>query len=87
MSAFAFLALRTTRPVQRWTRAPLQDLAKSSTRRLHPLVKGIDAKDAAIAILQAPFSTPDQCEWAERFLCGMTGSDASTFMEDRRSQS
>ena len=86
MSAFTFLTLRTTRPVQKWTSAPLQNLAKSLTRRLHPL-KGIDAKDAAIAILQAPFSTPDQCEWAERFLCGMTGSDTSTFMEDRRSQS
>ena len=47
----------------------------------------IDTTEAAVAILRSPSSGPDQCEWAERFLCGMIQGDAATFMEHRQSQS
>ena len=44
-------------------------------------------KEEAIKVLQVQSSTLDQCEWAERCLCGMIRVDASSFSQHRPSQS
>jgi len=58
-----------------------------TVRRACPIGNTHCLKEKAVAVLQRQSSTPDQCEWAERFLCGMTSADASSFSEHRQSQS
>jgi hypothetical protein len=41
-------------------------------------------QDEAIEILRLPDSDPDEREWAERYLCGMSGADRSGIIERRR---
>ena len=41
-------------------------------------------QDEAIEILTRPDSDPDERDWAERYLCGMSGADRSGFIERRR---
>ena len=41
-------------------------------------------QDQAIEILKLPDSDPDEREWAERYLCGMTDAARSEFVERRR---
>jgi hypothetical protein len=41
-------------------------------------------QDEAIEILTLPDSDPDERDWAERYLCGMSGTDKCGFMERRR---
>ena len=41
-------------------------------------------QDEAIEILTLPDSDPDEREWAERYLCGMTDAARSEFVERRR---
>jgi len=41
----------------------------------------------AIALLNDPTASPDLRDWAERFLCGMTRSDAATYRRRRDFQS
>ena len=46
-----------------------------------------DARKLAIEALQHDDTDPDTQEWAERYLCGMAGADATKFMTNRRAQS
>ena len=41
-------------------------------------------QDEAIEILTLADSDPDEREWAERYLCGMSGADRSGFIDRRR---
>ena len=38
-------------------------------------------QDEAIKILTLPDSDPDERDWAERYLCGMTGTEKSRFYD------
>jgi len=61
--------------------------ARLGVQRFIRSVKSVDGTEAAIAILQNSSSSPDQCEWAERVLCGMVHGDAAAFMDRHQSQS
>ena len=65
----------------------LHSLATGWIRQLCRSLKATSLKEEAIEVLRVQSSTLDQCEWAERCLCGMTCVDASSFLEHRRSQS
>jgi hypothetical protein len=54
-------------------------------QRFNPEADGM--KEEAIAILCDFASTVDLRDWAERYLCGMTSSDAATYLERRPCQS
>lgn len=43
--------------------------------------------DEAIDILRSSSATPEQCEWAERYLCGMAGANKEEHREGSRWQS
>lgn len=44
-------------------------------------------QEKAIDILRSRMSDLDSREWAERYLCGMAGSDEQAFSRDRPAQS
>ena len=46
-----------------------------------------DRTDEAIEILRNPSASPDMCDWAERYLCGMEGTNERRYCEGRRWQS
>ena len=52
-----------------------------------PQFKAEDRTDEAIQILRDPSASPDMCDWAERYLCGMQGTDEKQYCEGRRWQS
>jgi hypothetical protein len=84
------MAFRFTAPVYRSNeRARFSFLvaARLGLRRFLRSVISVDSTGTAIAILQTSSSSPDQCEWAERVLCGMVHGDAAAFMDRRQSQS
>ena len=41
----------------------------------------------AIEVLRDGSASPDMCDWAERYLCGMEDADAGRYCERRRWQS
>lgn len=41
----------------------------------------------AIEILSSGNASPDICDWAERYLCGLAQADRAKFFENRRWQS
>ena len=43
--------------------------------------------DEAIEALRNPSASPDMCDWAERYLCGMEGANEKRYCEGRRWQS
>jgi hypothetical protein len=87
MSAIAFLFPRPLiRPAER-SNSSIHDLARRRIRQLLRPTKLASLKEEAVEVLQSQSSTLDHCEWAERFLCGMTSADATGFLEHRRSQS
>ena len=52
-----------------------------------PQFNSEDRTDEAIEILRNPSASPDMCEWAERYLCGMEGANDKRYCEGRRWQS
>jgi len=65
----------------------LHRLTRGWIRHLRRSLKATSLKEEATEVLRVQSSTLDQCEWAERYLCGMTRVDASSFSEHRPSQS
>jgi hypothetical protein len=49
-----------------------------------PQFNSEDRRDEAIAILRNPSASPDMCDWAERYLCGMESADRKGYCEGRR---
>jgi hypothetical protein len=52
-----------------------------------PQFNSEDRTDEAIEILRNPSASPDMCDWAERYLCGMEGTNEKRYCEGRRWQS
>lgn len=55
--------------------------------KLRPRLKSEDRTEEAIETLRNASASPDMCDWAERYLCGMKDADASRYCEGRRWQS
>ena len=55
--------------------------------KLRPRLKSEDRTEEAIEILRDASASPDMCDWAERYLCGMKDADANGYCEGRRWQS
>jgi hypothetical protein len=55
--------------------------------KLRPQFKSEDRAEEAIETLRDASASPDMCDWAERYLCGMKDADASRYCESRRWQS
>jgi len=51
--------------------------------RLCPNPEADSFRDQAIAILCDSASTADTRDWAERYLCGMTGAGPATYLKRR----
>ena len=51
--------------------------------RLSPNPEADSFRDQAIAILCDSASTADTRDWAERYLCGMTGAGPATYLKRR----
>ena len=52
-----------------------------------PQFNSKDRTHEAIEILRNPSASPDMCDWAERYLCGMEGPNEKRYCEGRRWQS
>lgn len=55
--------------------------------KLRPQSKSERRIEDAIAVLRNGSASPDMCDWAERYLCGMEDADAQRYCERQRSQS
>ena len=55
--------------------------------KLRPQLKSEDRTEEAIETLRDASASPDMCDWAERYLCGMKDADASRYCGGRRWQS
>jgi len=54
---------------------------------LRPSFSSAHRTAEAIGTLRDPSASPDQCDWAERYLCGAVDGDARRYCEGRRWQS
>ncbi len=55
--------------------------------KLTPQFKSERRIEDAIEVLRDGSASPDMCDWAERYLCGMEDADARRYCESRRWQS
>jgi hypothetical protein len=65
----------------------IQTFCKAVANRIVARLRRLDLptfQDEAIEILTLPDSDPDERDWAERYLCGMPGTEKGGFMERRR---
>lgn len=65
----------------------LMNIADRLWAMVVPQFSSEDRTDEAIATLCNPSASPDMCEWAERYLCGMDGVNDKRYFEGRRWQS
>ena len=69
---------------------PIPDVRKILAQllaMLRPNFNSAQRTAEAIGTLRDPSASPDQRDWAERYLCGMLDGDARRYCESRRWQS
>lgn len=65
----------------------LKSLATGIFTKLHTSSEASRKTEEAIEILRNGHSSPDNRDWAERYLCGLVDADSTLYFERRRWQS
>jgi hypothetical protein len=88
MVASAFVTARPSRSTLKRLQSGLAAFWEKSIRRTALMTSDQKlSQEKAIKTLHSRMSDLDSREWAERYLCGLAGSDEKAFTRDRPAQS